>query len=267
MDGAPAASGNTRRGGARRGRATLAMLRCGNIALDGPRRASLGLIAHEACTPHERTAPLPTSAHADATQAAPMRRACARFPYNYTSFSDREIVIRLLGERAWEVLDAAARRAPHRPLGAHALRGAGRHLGRAAQSLPAGRPARQPAPARLLIDALHHRLGEIEKRRTPADDAGARRASSASCWRCAQRRRRRLRGAVSRGRGTCAQAHARACCRASPRKDNIKFDGLSRVSHVTDATDWRVEYPFVVLTPDTEAEMAGAGRAAASSSA
>ncbi len=25
-------------------------------------------------------------------------------PYNYTSFSDREIVIRLLGERAWDVL-------------------------------------------------------------------------------------------------------------------------------------------------------------------
>jgi FAD/FMN-containing dehydrogenase len=40
-------------------------------------------------------------------------------------------------------------------------------------------------------------------------------------------------------------------------KDNIKFDGLSRASHVTDATDWRVEYPFVVLTPDTEAELAG----------
>ena len=40
------------------------------------------------------------------------------------------------------------------------------------------------------------------------------------------------------------------------RRDNICFDGLSRVSHVTDATDWRVEYPFVVLTPDTEGEMA-----------
>ncbi len=39
-------------------------------------------------------------------------------------------------------------------------------------------------------------------------------------------------------------------------KDNIRFDGLSRVSHVTDATDWRVEYPFVVLTPDTEDEIA-----------
>ena len=29
------------------------------------------------------------------------------------------------------------------------------------------------------------------------------------------------------------------------------------MSHVTDATDWRVEYPFVVLTPDSEDEMAG----------
>lgn len=26
-------------------------------------------------------------------------------PYNYTSFSDREIVLRLLGERAWSLLD------------------------------------------------------------------------------------------------------------------------------------------------------------------
>jgi hypothetical protein len=27
-------------------------------------------------------------------------------PYNYTSFSDREIVIRLLGEENWQALDA-----------------------------------------------------------------------------------------------------------------------------------------------------------------
>jgi FAD/FMN-containing dehydrogenase len=40
-------------------------------------------------------------------------------------------------------------------------------------------------------------------------------------------------------------------------KHNICFDGMKRVSHVTDATDWRVEYPFVVLTPDSEEEMAG----------
>ncbi len=40
------------------------------------------------------------------------------------------------------------------------------------------------------------------------------------------------------------------------RRDNICFDGHARVSHVTDATDWRVEYPFLVLYPDTEEEMA-----------
>src|SRR5207344_2796500 len=39
------------------------------------------------------------------------------------------------------------------------------------------------------------------------------------------------------------------------RRDNVAFDGLARVSHVTDATDWRVEYPFVVLYPDTEDEV------------
>ncbi len=40
-------------------------------------------------------------------------------------------------------------------------------------------------------------------------------------------------------------------------KDNIAFGGFARVSHVTDATDWRVEYPFVVLCPDTEDEVRG----------
>ena len=39
------------------------------------------------------------------------------------------------------------------------------------------------------------------------------------------------------------------------RRDNILFDGFARVSHVTDATDWRVEMPFVVLTPDSEEEI------------
>jgi hypothetical protein len=40
-------------------------------------------------------------------------------PYNYTSLSDREIVIRLLGEASWELLGQL--RAAHRPVGAHAL--------------------------------------------------------------------------------------------------------------------------------------------------
>ncbi|RBJ67998.1 hypothetical protein C3L29_038425, partial [Pseudomonas sp. MWU12-2534b] len=42
------------------------------------------------------------AAAAVATDPAPRLR---EIPYNYTSFSDREIVIRLLGEEAWSVLD------------------------------------------------------------------------------------------------------------------------------------------------------------------
>ena len=46
--------------------------------------------------------PLMPAAAAAADTAAPRLR---EIPYNYTSFSDREIVIRLLGSRAWELLD------------------------------------------------------------------------------------------------------------------------------------------------------------------
>ena len=80
----------------------------------------------------------------DAAADAPRLR---EIPYNYTSFSDREIVIRLLGAADVAAARRAARRAAHRPLGADAVRGAGRHLGRRAQSVPAGRPARQSEAA------------------------------------------------------------------------------------------------------------------------
>ncbi|MEO7129542.1 MAG: DUF3683 domain-containing protein, partial [Rhodoferax sp.] len=174
-------------------------------------------------------------------------------PYNYTSFSDREIVLRLLGTRAWEVLDV--------------LRSE-RRTGRSARMLyevlgdiwaVQRNPYLQddlldnPKRRKLLVEALRHRLAEVGKRRTPADDAQrdvvvgelleaaalAVQSFDATFFEVASLRRQ-----------------ARRVLHRCTAKDNIKFDGLSRVSHVTDATDWRVEYPFVVLTPDTEAEMA-----------
>ncbi|MDQ6681450.1 MAG: DUF3683 domain-containing protein, partial [Pseudomonadota bacterium] len=183
--------------------------------------------------------------------AAPRLR---EIPYNYTSFSDREIVIRLLGEPAWDTLNA--------------LRDE-RRTGRSARMLyevlgdiwvVQRNPYLQDdlldnaRRRRQLIDALHHRLDEIEKRRTPA--AGADRdamvgtlleASSAAVTAFADQF-----DAVAALRKRAVKVLGRVTA-----KDNIRFDGLHRVSHVTDATDWRVEYPFVVLTPDTEAEMAG----------
>jgi FAD/FMN-containing dehydrogenase/Fe-S oxidoreductase len=195
-------------------------------------------------------APTPLSLLASHTDEAPRLR---EIPYNYTSFSDREIVLRLLGERAWSLLDG--------------LRGE-RRTGRSARMLyevlgdiwvVQRNPYLQDdlldssKRRQQLVDALHHRLAEVQKRRTPQDD-GARDALVAELLTAA-------RGAVdsfARSFEDMAALRQRAnkVLRRLTARDNIKFDGLSRVSHVTDATDWRVEYPFVVLTPDTEAEMA-----------
>ncbi|MES3004024.1 MAG: DUF3683 domain-containing protein, partial [Pseudomonadota bacterium] len=175
-------------------------------------------------------------------------------PYNYTSFSDREIVIRLLGSRAWEVLNRLREE---------------RNTGRSARMLyevlgdiwvVQRNPYLQddlldnPKRRGQLVEALHHRLAEVEKRRTPDGDAD-RDGLVAELLKAASRAVEAF-DASFREMASLRKQTQRALRRYTA-KDNIKYDGLSRVSHVTDATDWRVEYPFVVLTPDTEEEMAG----------
>ncbi|MEO8015305.1 MAG: DUF3683 domain-containing protein, partial [Polaromonas sp.] len=192
------------------------------------------------------------SALADETRPAEAR--IREIPYNYTSFSDREVVIRLLGTRAWDLLNL--------------LRDE-RRTGRSARMLyevlgdiwvVQRNPYLQddlldnPKRRRMLVEALQHRLSEVEKRRTPEQDI-QRDAIVVELLDAAK-------GAVAQFATSFENMYdlrrltARKLGKLT-QKDNIKFDGLSRVSHVTDATDWRVEYPFVVLTPDTEAEMAG----------
>ena len=82
------------------------------------------------------------ASYRDVFGVEPAMSRVREIPYNYTSFSDREIVLRLLGRGGVAAGERAARRAPHRPLRAHALRGAGRDLGDPAQPLPPGRAPR-----------------------------------------------------------------------------------------------------------------------------
>ncbi|NUP86171.1 MAG: FAD/FMN-binding oxidoreductase [Burkholderiaceae bacterium] len=183
--------------------------------------------------------------------AAPRLR---EIPYNYTSLSDREIVLRLLGARGWELL---ARLREERRTGRSA-RMLYEVLGDiwVVQRNPYLEDDLLDNPKRraLLIEALHHRLSEVQRRRTPDADAGrdALVGELLTMAHAAVERFAAHFGAVAELRQRTVRLLRRHTAR-----DNIKFDGLSRVSHVTDATDWRVEYPFVVLTPDTEAEMAG----------
>ena len=179
-------------------------------------------------------------------------------PYNYTSFSDREIIIRLLGDDAWDILQS--------------LRGE-RRTGRSARMLfevlgdmwvVERNPYLQddlidnPRRRAMLIDALRHRLREVEKRRNVdvADAEGA--ARKEKVGELVQRATK----AVDRFEAQLPDTwdlrkRVTKVLGKVTHKDNITFDGLARVSHVTDATDWRVEYPFVVLHPDTEEEVVG----------
>ncbi|NOV23211.1 DUF3683 domain-containing protein [Cupriavidus necator] len=203
-------------------------------------------------------APLVLDAKLAAQDAPPRLR---EIPYNYTSFSDREIVIRLLGEEAWRILDE--------------LRSE-RRTGRSARMLyevlgdiwvVRRNPYLQddllenPKRRQMLVSALHHRLSEIEKRRAadraehaePAAEDRSHRVEQLVAF---------AKQAIEDFKNEFAAAYdlrkrAQRVLGRVTQKDNIKFDGLSRVSHVTDATDWRVEYPFVVLTPDSEEEIAG----------
>jgi FAD/FMN-containing dehydrogenase/Fe-S oxidoreductase len=184
-----------------------------------------------------------------------MTQRLREIPYNYTSFSDREVVIRLLGDEAWAALDA--------------LRGE-RVTGRSARMLyevlgDIWVVQRNPYLQDDLLDnrnrrealiaALRHRLREVELRRAESATEDAARSDNVARLICmaqeAVGRFERFFDETATLRKKALKTLAR-----HTRRDNICFDGHARVSHVTDATDWRVEYPFVVLYPDTEDEIA-----------
>jgi len=167
-------------------------------------------------------------------------------PYNYTSFSDREIIIRFLGEPMWQMINE--------------LRGS-RRTGHSARMLfevlgDMWVVTRNPfiqddllenAKRRAqLIGALNHRLDQIVARangNTQAlalADKAQQAVQDFSTWFDGQK---------------LLRSKAIKQLSKITRKDNIDFSGMARVSHVTDATDWRVEFPFVVLTPDSEDEV------------
>ena len=169
-------------------------------------------------------------------------------PYNYTSFSDKEIVIRLLGKEAWQTLET--------------LRGV-RRTGRSARMLfevlgdiwvVQRNPYLQDdlldnaVRRKALIDALWHRLREVEKR--ISDDSAQQVALLITSARKVVQSFEQEFQTVAQLRKQAKRVFAKYT-----HADNVAFDGMSRVAHVTDATDWRVEYPFVVLKPDTEAEI------------
>ncbi len=173
-------------------------------------------------------------------------------PYNYTSYSDREIVRRFLGEAIWDDLNV--------------LR-AQRKTGSSARLLfdILGDVWVVERNIFLKNDLLKHpkRLKKmrqqqqvrIERIKNSAEDNP--RAIKVVC--CTERmlkdfyawfekepkRRRKVKRILSK----------------FTHRNNIHFDAFTLSHHATDATDWRSHLPFCVLTPDTAEEIPGLVRA------
>ncbi|MFH4356247.1 MAG: DUF3683 domain-containing protein [Neisseriaceae bacterium] len=176
-----------------------------------------------------------------------VRQTKREIPYNHTSYSDREIIVRLLGRSAWDIIVDLQEK---------------RKTGRSARMLfevlgdiwaVTRNPyliddlLQHPRRKKALVREMNHRLSEIQRRRDDNQDV-VRLLERVSAlvnefdlsFKAIKQKRQLLLQVLSR----------------HTLRRNILFDGLSRVSHVTDATDWRVEYPFVVICPDNEEEIA-----------
>ena len=167
-------------------------------------------------------------------------------PYNYTSFSDKEIVLRFLGEEIWLIIDELREK---------------RKTGRSARMLfevlgdlwvVSRNPylhddlIENPKRFKQLVEAMRHRIKSIEDRSFGNIKVAQLTTAALAAvfkfefdFKDAKRFRKKVLSKLKR----------------HTKKHNIQFDGLARVSHVTDATDWRVEFPFVVIHPDKESEI------------
>ena len=169
-------------------------------------------------------------------------------PYNYTSFSDKEIILRVLGERAWEILETLRERRAT-GLSAHMLLEVLGDIWIVMRNPYIQDDLLENEKRRYaLMQTMRQRLDQIKNRAGGNEltlelvEIACKSVDEFAEWFAEYYALRK---------------RAKRKFKQFTRKDNIQFDGLARVSHVTDATDWRVELPFVVLTPDTEEEIAG----------
>ncbi|MBF0281821.1 MAG: DUF3683 domain-containing protein [Zetaproteobacteria bacterium] len=169
-------------------------------------------------------------------------------PYNYTSYSDKEIVIRFLGENVWEDLNVLRHQ---------------RRTGRSARMLfeilgdvwVVSRNAF--LKHQLLNDAksLRHMRARHQDRLKRIDDGAKNNQRARKVIVCTEHMLDRFYNWFSEE--PVRRRKARRAFAKFTHPNNIHFDAFTLTHHATDATDWRSHHPFCVLTPDTPEELAG----------
>ena len=173
-------------------------------------------------------------------------------PYNYTSFSDREIVLKYFDEETWELIEVLRRE---------------RVTGRSAKLLfeilgdifiidrnpyifndfmehpkkYARLKKQHNLKLKFIDDTVNPRVHSLIERARTVD------REFFESFKTEKRCRRKIRNAF----------------KSVTAPGNISFAAFHKVSHVTDATDWRVEYPQVILYPDSVSEIPGMVKTAA----
>ncbi len=174
-------------------------------------------------------------------------------PYNYTSFSDREIILKYYDQETLDIIDILRSQ---------------RVTGRSAKLL------NETIGDYFIIDrnpyiyndflenkAKFHRLKKLHEKRL---DIIASAANKNPLVAKVLERTRTLDQTFFDGFTATKRFRFRAAheLHQATARGNIHFEPFHRVAHVTDASDWRVEYPAVVVYPDAVSEMPGIIRAA-----
>ncbi len=169
-------------------------------------------------------------------------------PYNYTSYSDREIVKRFLGEEVWDDLSVLRSQ---------------RKTGRSARLLfdVLGDVWVIERNIFLKNDLLKHpkRLKKLrfqQQKRIDRIKASAQDNPRATRVACSTERMLEDFYAWFDNEPKRRRKVKRAFAKFT-HKNNIHFDAFTLSHHATDATDWRSHLPFCVLTPDTAEEIPG----------
>jgi len=167
-------------------------------------------------------------------------------PYNYTSFSDREIILKYFSEETFDRINRL-----------RAQRVTGRSARLIAETLgdmfiidrnPYVREdfIEQPKRVRQLMRLHEQRLATVDRAASGNEEAfillEQLRAANRSFFERLQGERRVRQRIMFRMLGVTS-------------RKNISFQPFDRVSHSTDATDWRVEQPLAVLYPDAIEEI------------
>jgi FAD/FMN-containing dehydrogenase/Fe-S oxidoreductase len=166
-------------------------------------------------------------------------------PYNYTSFSDKEIILKYFDNETWELLDGLRTR---------------RITGRTARLIfeIIGDIFIIDRNPYILNDYLEDRKKQkrLQKLHQIRFDSIENKTSNDRIIEFIKKFRKidsdffeKLKTEKKR------RAKILRALSSVTSKNNIYFSAFEKVSHVTDATDWRVEYPEVVVYPDKPAEI------------